>query len=356
MNDSSIFAPDAPRIRADQIMTSGIVTVTPETRASEIAKLLLENHISAVPVVDAGGAPLGIVSEGDLLRRDDEGRAARRAWWLEMLAEGEALNKEYLAQLRTRDQTARDIMSSPVVTVTEATDLAELAHLFHSYRIKRVPVVRDGRVVGIVSRVDLLRAFDTGAERRGPGGARPSLLHPMEALASLEQRLNKVRRPTAEAAADATSPRQPSRRSGDTLDVDHFRALAVDSKQEEVARRIEANRAEAAARQRTVQQLIDTHIGDETWKNMLHKAREAAQHGAKEFMLLRFPHDLCSDGGRAVNVPEPDWPKTLRGEAAEVYLRWESELKGRGFRLGARVLDFPGGFPGDIGLFLIWGE
>ena len=88
---------------------------------------------------------------------------------------------------------------------------------------------------------------------------------------------------------------------------------------------------------------------------MLHKAREAAQHGQKEFMLLRFPHDLCSDGGRAVNVPEPDWPKTLRGEAAEVYLRWERELKDRGFRLAARVLDFPGGFPGDIGLFLVWG-
>ena len=73
-------------------------------------------------------------------------------------------------------------------------------------------------------------------------------------------------------------------------------------------------------------------------------------------MLLRFPHDLCSDGGRAVNVPEPDWPKTLRGEAAEVFLRWERELKSRGFRLVARILDFPGGFPGDIGLFLVWGE
>jgi len=353
MNDNTLsLSLDTPRVRADQVMTSGVVTVSPETRASQIAKLLLENHISAVPVVDAGGAPLGIVSEGDLLRRDEEGRTARRAWWLEMLAEGEQLSQEYLAQLRTKDQTAREIMSSPVVTVTETTDLAELVHLFHNYRIKRVPVLRDGRVVGIVSRVDLLRVFDANAERRESGDARRSILHPLEALASLEQRLSKARHATAAVSAE----RAPARRKEDALDVDHFRALAADSKQEDLARRIEANRAEAEARQRTVEQLIDHHIGDETWKNLLHRAREAAQRGAKEFMLLRFPHDLCSDGGRAINVPEPDWPKTLRGEAAEVYLRWENELKGRGFRLGARVLEFPNGFPGDIGLFLIWGE
>jgi CBS domain-containing protein len=337
-------------MRADEIMTSPVVTVTPDTPASRIAKLLLENHVSAVPVVDASGAPIGIVSEGDLLRRDDSGRAARRAWWLEMLAEGEPLSQEYLAQLRTKDQSAKEIMSAPVVTVTEATDLAELAHLFSSYRIKRVPVLRDGRVVGIVSRVDLLRSFDK--EEGGEGESRPSLLHPLDALISLEERLKHVRRSEGVADAAVTPPSAP----GEGLDVDHFRALAADSKHEEVLRRAESQHAEAAARRRTVEQLIDHHIGDETWRNMLHKAREAAQHGQKEFMLLRFPHDLCSDGGRAVNVPEPDWPKTLRGEAAEVYLRWQRELKARGFRLGARVLDFPAGFPGDIGLFLVWGE
>jgi hypothetical protein len=118
----------------------------------------------------------------------------------------------------------------------------------------------------------------------------------------------------------------------------------------------ESREAAAAARRRTVQQLAGHHIGEETWQNLLHRAREAAQHGEKEFMLLRFPHDLCSDGGRAINVPEPEWPKTLRGEAAEIYLRWERELKPKGFSLGARVLEFPNGFPGDIGLFLVWGQ
>jgi hypothetical protein len=103
-------------------------------------------------------------------------------------------------------------------------------------------------------------------------------------------------------------------------------------------------------------ELIDRHISDESWRALVHQARQAAEHGEKEFMVLRFPSQLCSDGGRAVNAAEPDWPVTLRGEAAEIYLRRERDLKLNGFRLAARVLDFPGGMPGDIGLFLVWGE
>ena len=73
-------------------------------------------------------------------------------------------------------------------------------------------------------------------------------------------------------------------------------------------------------------------------------------------MLLHFASKLCSDRGRAINGMEPTWPATLRGEAAELYLRWEHELKPNGFHLAARLLDFPGGMPGDVGLFLVWGE
>jgi hypothetical protein len=73
-------------------------------------------------------------------------------------------------------------------------------------------------------------------------------------------------------------------------------------------------------------------------------------------MLPRFPNQLCSDGGRAVNGGEPDWPSTLRDEAAEIYLRCERDLKPHGFRLAASVLDFPGGMSGDLGLSLTWKE
>lgn len=94
----------------------------------------------------------------------------------------------------------------------------------------------------------------------------------------------------------------------------------------------------------------------ESWRSILQKARQAAGQGQTELMLLRFPSQLCIDGGRAINAMEASWPETLRGEAAEIYLRWEHDLKPHGFRLSARILDYPGGIPGDAGLFLGWGE
>ena len=84
---------------------------------------------------------------------------AGRDWWLELLAEGETLNAEFLASLRAPKRTAREIMSTPVVTVSEETEVGEIARLLAAHRIKRVPVVRDGRIIGIVSRADLLRAL-----------------------------------------------------------------------------------------------------------------------------------------------------------------------------------------------------
>ncbi|PWT89459.1 MAG: hypothetical protein C5B56_07080 [Proteobacteria bacterium] len=103
-------------------------------------------------------------------------------------------------------------------------------------------------------------------------------------------------------------------------------------------------------------ELLGVHVSDESWHKLLQQAREAAQHGRTEFLLLRFPSQLCSDGGRCINAPDPDWPATLQGEAAEIYVRWEHDLKPGGFHLVAKVLDFPDGMPGDIGLILVWGK
>jgi hypothetical protein len=130
-----------------------------------------------------------------------------------------------------------------------------------------------------------------------------------------------------------------------------FRQLVVDHERQEVLHREKQRRAAAQQRRRRLAELIDHHISDESWRGLMHQARQAGERGEKEFMLLRFPSQLCSDAGRAVSVSESHWPATLRGEAAEIYLRWEHELKPNGFRLGARI---PGGMPGDIGLFLIW--
>jgi CBS domain-containing protein len=146
-------------MKARDVMTTEVVSVSPETPTNKVAELLDEKGISAVPVVDSGGAPIGMVSEGDLIGRDETEREARRDWWLTLLAEGEMLNRDFLASLRRPERVARDVMSAPVITAGENTDIGEIARLLTTHRIKRVPVVRDGRIVGIVSRADLVRAL-----------------------------------------------------------------------------------------------------------------------------------------------------------------------------------------------------
>ena len=147
---------------ARDVMTRDVLSVTSDTPVRKIASLLVKNRISAVPVVDGSGAPIGIVSEGDLIGRREAEREERQDWWLTTLAEGEAVNPEFLASLRLNYPTAHDIMSAPVITVQEKTNLTEIARILTTLRIKRVPVVHDGRVVGIVSRADLVRALVGG--------------------------------------------------------------------------------------------------------------------------------------------------------------------------------------------------
>jgi CBS domain-containing protein len=146
-------------MKARDVMTTAVSSVGPDTPIGEIAKILRDRGISAVPVVDKSGTPIGMVSEGDLIGRDDADREARRDWWLALLEEGGTLNADFLASLRPPERRARDVMTAPVVTVGEETDLREVARLLTAHRIKRVPVLRDGRVIGIVSRADLVRAF-----------------------------------------------------------------------------------------------------------------------------------------------------------------------------------------------------
>jgi CBS domain-containing protein len=145
---------------ARDVMTREVVSVAPDTPVRKIAALLVKKGISGVPVVDCRDAPIGIVSEGDLIGRREAEREARQDWWLTTLAEGEAVGPDFLAQLNY--PTAHDIMSAPVITVQEETNLGEIARILTTHRIKRVPVVHDGRVVGIVSRADLVGALVGG--------------------------------------------------------------------------------------------------------------------------------------------------------------------------------------------------
>jgi CBS domain-containing protein len=166
-------------------MTARPITVPPDTSVVEVARLLLDHAISAVPVV-ADGRVVGIVSEGDLMRRSETATDRRRAWWLTFFTGPTTLAEEYA---RTHGQRAADVMTSPVVTVNERTPLREIAELLETRRIKRVPVVRDGALVGIVSRADLLRALASTPSAKEPAlattddGIREALLRDLETMA-----------------------------------------------------------------------------------------------------------------------------------------------------------------------------
>ncbi|HYG87829.1 MAG TPA: CBS domain-containing protein [Azospirillum sp.] len=146
-------------------MTSPVITVAMDAAVTEIAELLLSRRISGVPVVDGEGKVVGIVSEGDLLRRVESGTNRPRARWLEVLVDRSEQAVEFL---KTHGRRAQDVMSRPVVSVAPDTDLADIAELMEQRRIKRVPVLVDGRPVGMVSRANLLHGLV--AYRHAPAG------------------------------------------------------------------------------------------------------------------------------------------------------------------------------------------
>jgi CBS domain-containing protein len=145
-------------IRAKSVMSREVVTVSPETTVVEAVPRMLARGVSAIPVVDAGSRPLGMVSEGDVTRLFGAEFQNRRAQWLRMLAEGGTLAPEFLAAIGFDQWRVSDIMRAPVISAGEEASLAELGDLMMRHAIKRVLIVRDGVLVGLVSRADVLRA------------------------------------------------------------------------------------------------------------------------------------------------------------------------------------------------------
>lgn len=141
---------------ACEIMTPKVVTVSPETTVLQVVQLLLARGISGVPVVNEDGALVGVVSEGDLLRRAEIGTQKKRTTWREFFTGTATLAEEYV---RAHGMTAADVMTRDVISVGRDTPLGEIADLMETHRIKRVPVVHEGKLVGILSRANLLRAF-----------------------------------------------------------------------------------------------------------------------------------------------------------------------------------------------------
>jgi CBS domain-containing protein len=145
-------------MRAKDLMTKDVITVRADTAIKDVAQILLSHRISAVPVTDENERLIGIVSEGDLLRRTETGTERPSSWWLDLIATPEQRADDYVKSHATH---VRDVMTTKVATVEEDTEVSRIATLLEEKRIKRVPVTKDGRVVGIVSRADLLRGIAT---------------------------------------------------------------------------------------------------------------------------------------------------------------------------------------------------
>jgi len=154
-------------MRAIDVMTSEVISVDENATVTAVARLLAERGISAVPVVDKANQVIGMVSEGDLLHRAETGTERRRSWWLDMMASTNKLSGDYI---KSHSGKVKDVMTRKVLSVTEATPVADIALLLETNRIKRVPVVRDGKLVGILSRANLVRALAMTIDE-APSGA-----------------------------------------------------------------------------------------------------------------------------------------------------------------------------------------
>jgi CBS domain-containing protein len=144
-------------MHAADVMTPDVISASPDTPLAELVRLMLDNDISGVPIVEDGRV-VGIITEGDLLRRAELGAEPRASRWLELLTSSDRLAADYA---KSHGRRASEIMTRDVVTVDAATPITDVAHVLEARHIKRVPVTRDGRLVGILGRRNLLQALAT---------------------------------------------------------------------------------------------------------------------------------------------------------------------------------------------------
>jgi CBS domain-containing protein len=153
-------------MKAKDIMTSPVLSVEPDAAILQAVRIMLQRRISGLPVMDSEGRLLGIVTEGDLLRRAETGTQRKRGGWLEFLVGPGKLAEEYA---HAHGRKVQDVMTPDPLTITEDTPLDEIVRLMEKRQIKRLPVIREQKVVGIVSRANLVHALAGIAREARPG-------------------------------------------------------------------------------------------------------------------------------------------------------------------------------------------
>ena len=330
---------------ARDLMTSPAVVAGSGAAVHEVARLMLQEGVSAVPVINDSGVAIGIASDGDLLgRRPDD---IRRAWWLSLLADRVALGDVFGPY---GERSVLDVMSAPLISISTGAAVQDIAETLQVHRIKRLPVIEDGKVLGIVSRADLLRVVQMIPRMRVEGKSAAGLLSFLESMIGG----NSLRGVPERSRAQEKRPDEEKRAAPSALSAKAFRD-AVRAYKAESQDHTQAFKREAQLkREQEIRALLDQRVSGDQWSKILDQAKFAARSGEHEFLMLRFPSDLCSDGGRKIDVAEQGWEGTLRGEAADLYSRWRMELKPQGFGLSAQIVSYEEGIIGDIALYLTW--
>ena len=303
---------------ARDLMNSEFPFVTVDADLDYVAKLLDECGLGVVPVVNAQLAPIGVVTRSNL-----QSPGAPPSCEL-----GEIppflLRNRAKPTFHANGRGLRDVMTSPVVSTSSATTLKDIVTLMEARHLKRIPVIDGHKLVGVVLKKAVLDAVN------GNGHALPD--RPVLTIT-----------PPAPGVHCAVATAQ------------EFRALVAAHEQAAKAERVAHKREIELLRDQRIRELASRRLTDGQWREMLNGARASAEAGLRERMLIRFPSQLCVDGGRAINAPDPHWPEMLRGEPADVFRRWRNELQPHGFKIAAQIIDFPDGLPGDAALFLQWG-
>ena len=228
-------------MKASDIMTVDVVTASPDDSVQSAVEAMLNYRISALPVVDSEGRVLGIVSEGDLMNRpESQTTHKQRSWWLRLLAGPVEQANDFL---KVYGNKVREVMTPSPVTATEDESPAEIAQKLERHGIKRVPIVRDGKLVGIVSRANLLRCFGQVAQQQAPahdaGTTRRAIMDRLAAAGIRSNWVNVIVTPAAielwgaveipaqvDAAAAAARSVDPTRRIVNNLAVMDRHAIA----------------------------------------------------------------------------------------------------------------------------------
>jgi len=175
-----------------EFMKRRVITIAPDSSIVDAAKLMLEHKVSGLPVIDAAHHVVGIVSEHDLLRRRESDKGKQQSHWLQLMIEGAGLTDE---SARFHERSVNEVMTANPITVAPTSSLGEACRLIEERGIKRLPVVHNGELVGIIARADLVRALAQTVESATATTARDDSID--DRLRELERQIwrNRARGP-----------------------------------------------------------------------------------------------------------------------------------------------------------------